>query len=278
MGRFDGKVVLITGGARGQGRSHAVRFAQEGADVAFCDIAAQLETVPYPMSTPDDLAETVRLVEDLDRRCVAVQADVRDRGQLDAFTEQARTELGRIDFLLANAGIFTFSTVAEMDDRTWRETIDTNLTGVFHAMRAVLPAMVAQGYGRIVATSSMAGKTGFANIAHYCAAKWGVIGLVKSVAQEVAGNGITVNAVCPTGVDTTMIQNDAAYRLFLPDVQNPTREDAAPAFQGLNAIPVPWVEPIDISNAMAFLCSDEARYITGETIAVAAGQNAKNAG
>jgi SDR family mycofactocin-dependent oxidoreductase len=278
MGRFDGKVVLITGGARGQGRSHAVRFAQEGADVAFCDIAAQLETVPYPMSTPDDLAETVRLVEDLDRRCVAVQADVRDRGQLDAFAEQARTELGRIDFLLANAGIFTFSTVAEMDDRTWRETIDTNLTGVFHAMRAVLPAMVAQGYGRIVATSSMAGKTGFANIAHYCAAKWGVIGLVKSVAQEVAGNGITVNAVCPTGVDTTMIQNDAAYRLFLPDVQNPTREDAAPAFQGLNAIPVPWVEPIDISNAMAFLCSDEARYITGETIAVAAGQNAKNAG
>ena len=278
MGRFDGKVVLITGGARGQGRSHAVRFAQEGADVAFCDIAAQLETVPYPMSTPDDLAETVRLVEDLDRRCVAVQADVRDRGQLDAFAEQARTELGHIDFLLANAGIFTFSTVAEMDDRTWRETIDTNLTGVFHAMRAVLPAMVAQGYGRIVATSSMAGKTGFANIAHYCAAKWGVIGLVKSVAQEVAGNGITVNAVCPTGVDTTMIQNDAAYRLFLPDVQNPTREDAAPAFQGLNAIPVPWVEPIDISNAMAFLCSDEARYITGETIAVAAGQNAKNAG
>jgi SDR family mycofactocin-dependent oxidoreductase len=278
MGRFDGKVVLITGGARGQGRSHAVRFAQEGADVAFCDIAAQLETVPYPMSTPDDLAETVRLVEDLDRRCVAVQADVRDRGQLDAFAEQARTELGHIDFLLANAGIFTFSTVAEMDDRTWRETIDTNLTGVFHAVRAVLPAMVAQGYGRIVATSSMAGKTGFANIAHYCAAKWGVIGLVKSVAQEVAGNGITVNAVCPTGVDTTMIQNDAAYRLFLPDVQNPTREDAAPAFQGLNAIPVPWVEPIDISNAMAFLCSDEARYITGETIAVAAGQNAKNAG
>ncbi|GAA5134490.1 mycofactocin-coupled SDR family oxidoreductase [Pseudonocardia adelaidensis] len=278
MGRFDGKVVLITGGARGQGRSHAVRFAQEGADVAFCDIASQLETVPYPMSTPDDLAETVRLVEDLDRRCVAVEADVRDRGQVDAFAEQARTELGRIDFLLANAGIFTFSTVAEMDDRTWQQTIDTNLTGVFNAVRAVLPAMIEQGYGRIVATSSMAGKMGFANVGHYCAAKWGVIGLVKSVAQEVAANGITVNAVCPTGVATTMIQNDAAYRLFVPDKENPTREDAAPAFQGLNAIPVPWVEPGDVSNAMAFLCSDEARYITGETIAVAAGQNAQNAG
>jgi SDR family mycofactocin-dependent oxidoreductase len=278
MGRFDGKVALITGGARGQGRSHAVRFAQEGADVAFCDIASQLDTVPYPMAKPDDLAETVRLVEDLDRRCVAVQADVRDRGQVDAFAEQARTELGRIDFLLANAGIFTFSTVAEMDDRMWREMIDTNLTGVFNAVRAVLPAMVAQGYGRIVATSSMAGKMGFPNVGHYCAAKWGVIGLVKSVAQEVAANGITVNAVCPTGVDTTMIQNEAAYRLFVPDKENPTREDAAPGFQGLNAIPVPWVEPSDISNAMAFLCSDEARYITGETIAVAAGQNAQNVG
>lgn len=278
MGKFDGKVVLITGGARGQGRSHALTFAREGADVAFCDIASQVDTVPYPMSTPEDLQETVRLVEDLDRRCVAATADVRDQGQVDAFAEQARTELGRIDFCLANAGIFTFSTVAEMDDRTWSQTIDTNLTGVFHAMRAVLPTMVEQGSGRIVATSSMAGKMGFPNIAHYCAAKWGVIGLVKSLAQEVGGQGITVNAICPTGVDTTMIQNEAAYKLFLPDAEQPTRDDAAPAFQTLNTIPVPWVEPADISNTMAFLCSDEARYITGETIAVAAGSNATNAG
>lgn len=278
MAKFDGKVVLITGGARGQGRSHALTFAREGADVAFCDIASQVDTVPYPMSTPEDLQETVRLVEDLDRRCVAATADVRDQGQVDAFAEQARTELGRIDFCLANAGIFTFSTVAEMDDRTWSQTIDTNLTGVFHAMRAVLPTMVEQGSGRIVATSSMAGKMGFPNIAHYCAAKWGVIGLVKSLAQEVGGQGITVNAICPTGVDTTMIQNEAAYKLFLPDAEQPTRDDAAPAFQTLNTIPVPWVEPADISNTMAFLCSDEARYITGETIAVAAGSNATNAG
>ncbi|MQA16670.1 MAG: mycofactocin-coupled SDR family oxidoreductase [Pseudonocardiaceae bacterium] len=278
MGKFDGKVVMITGGARGQGRSHALTFAGEGADIAFCDIASQLDTVPYPMATPDDLQETIRLVEDLDRRCVAATADVRDRGQIDGFAEQARTELGRIDFCLANAGIFTFSTVAEMDDHTWTQTIDTNLTGVFHAMRAVLPAMVEQGFGRIVATSSMAGKLGFPNVAHYCAAKWGVIGLVKSVAREVAGNGITINAICPTTVGTPMIQNEAAYKLFLPDSEAPTREDAEPAFQTLNPIPVPWVEPVDISNAMVFLCSDEARYITGETIAVAAGQNANNAG
>jgi SDR family mycofactocin-dependent oxidoreductase len=278
MGKFDGKVVLITGGARGQGRSHALAFAREGADVAFCDIAAQIDTVPYPMSRSADLDETVKLVEELDRRCVGVTADVRDGGQVQAFVERALTELGRVDFLLANAGIFSFSTIAEMEEDKWQQMIDTNLTGVFHAIRAVLPTMIEQGYGRIVATSSMAGKLGFANVGHYVAAKWGVIGLVKSTALEVGGNGITVNAVCPTNVDTDMIQNPAAYALFLPDAENPTREDAAPAFQTLNAIPVPWVEPIDISNTMMFLCSDEARYVTGETIAVAAGMNAANAG
>jgi SDR family mycofactocin-dependent oxidoreductase len=278
MGKFDGKVVLITGGARGQGRSHALRFAREGADVAFCDIAGQIESVPYGMSSEDDLAETVRQVEDLDRRCVGVRADVRDRGQVDAFVEQAVTELGRVDFLLANAGIFSFSTIAEMDDATWDDMIGTNLTGVFHAMRAVLPHMIGQNSGRIVATSSMAGKAGFGNIGHYVATKWGVIGLVKSLAMEVGGSGITVNAICPTTVDTDMIQNEAAYKLFLPDAAGVTRDEAATAFQALNRIPVPWVETVDISNAMAFLCSDEARYITGETIAVAAGQNAANAG
>jgi SDR family mycofactocin-dependent oxidoreductase len=277
MGRFDGKVVLITGGARGQGRSHALAFAREGADVAFCDVASQMDTVPYPLAQPEDLDETVKLVEELDRRCVAVRADVRDQGQVQGFVDQARTELGRVDFLLANAGIFSFSTVAEMTEDLWREMIDTNLTGVYHAMRAVVPIMIEQGSGRIVATSSMAGKVGFPNIGHYVAAKWGVIGLVKSLAMEVGAQGITVNAICPTSVDTPMIQNEAAYRLFLPDVEDPTREDAGPAFQALNAIPVPWVEPVDISNAMVFLCSDEARYITGENIAVAAGQNAGNA-
>lgn len=277
MAKLDGKVALITGGARGQGRSHALTLAREGADIIVCDIAEQMETVPYPMAAQEDLDKTVALVEDLDRRCVAVKADVRDGGEMQGVVDRAISEYGKIDILLANAGIFTFSTIAEMSDQAWRETIDTNLTGVFNSMRAVVPHMVEQNYGRIVATSSMAGRVGFPNIGHYVATKWGVIGLAKSLAMEVASNGITVNAVCPTGVDTDMIQNEAAYRLFLPDAENPTREDAAGAFQALNAIPVPWVEPQDISNAILFLVSDDARYITGEAIHVAAGQNASNA-
>lgn len=277
MGRFDGKTVLITGGAREQGRSHALAFAREGADVAFCDIASQIDSVPYPMAGADDLDETVRQVEDLDRRCVGVRADVRDADAMADVVSRARTELGQIDFLLANAGIFSFSTIAEMPEQQWQDMIDTNLTGVFHAMRAVLPSMIEQGSGRIVATSSMAGKLGQANVGHYCAAKWGVIGLVKSTAIEVAPHGITVNAVCPTTVNTTMIKNEAAYRLFLPDEPEPDLDRAREAFGTLNPMPVPWVEPSDISATMTYLCSDDARYVTGETIAVAAGLNASNA-
>lgn len=277
MAMFEGKTVLITGGARGQGRSHALAFAREGADVAFCDIARQLDTIPYDMSTPDDLAETVEQVEALDRRCVGMVADVRDMGRMNEVAAETIAELGTIDFCLANAGVFGFSTVAEMTDSVWSETIDTNLTGTFHTFRAVLPHMIERGSGRIVATSSMAGKMGFPNIAHYVASKWGVIGLVKSTAMEVAANGINVNAVCPTTVNTTMIKNKAAYELFLPESEDPTEAEAKEAFQMLNAIPVPWVEPEDISATMLYLCSEGARYITGETIAVAAGQNAGNA-
>lgn len=277
MGMFDGKVVLITGGARGQGREHAVRFAQEGADVATCDINAHLDSVDYPMPGPDDLAETARLVEDLDRRCLTDTVDVRDAQGVASFVAKTVSELGRIDFLIANAGIFTFSTIAEMPDEKWHQMIDTNLTGVFDAMRAVLPVMFEQGDGRIVATSSVAGKMGFPHVGHYSATKWAIIGLVKSLAREVADKGINVNAVCPTTVNTTMIQNEAAYRLFLPDTEHPTREEAAPAFQTLNAIPLPWVEPRDVADAMIFLCSDGARTITGETLAVAAGNTAMNA-
>nr|PZN59555.1 MAG: SDR family mycofactocin-dependent oxidoreductase [Sphaerobacter thermophilus] len=277
MGKLDGKVAIITGGARGQGRSHAVTLAREGADIVICDIASQIDTVPYPMATSADMEETVRLVEDLDRRCVAVQADVRDGAQMQAVVDRVLSEFGKVDILLANAGISSTSTVVDMTDEQWRDMIDTNLTGVFNSIRAVLPHMIERRSGRIVATASMAGRVGMPNIAHYVAAKWGVIGLVKSVAMEVAQYGITVNAVCPTTVNTPMIHNDATYKLFRPDLENPTADDALAAFSSLNVLPIPWVEPEDISNAILFLISDDARYITGTAVEVAAGMNASNA-
>lgn len=279
MGKFEGKTVLITGGARGQGRSHAEYFASEGADIAICDVAAPMQTVPYALGTTEELAETVRIVESQGQKCYSAVADVRDAGQVDNFVREAQRQFGRIDIALANAGIFTFSPVAEMSDETWRETIDTNLTGTFNTLRAVTRVMQEQGgWGRIIATASMAGKSGYETCGHYCASKWAVIGLVKSLALELAATEITVNAVCPTTVDTPMIHSDAAYRLFVPDAENPSRDDVIPAFASINPMPVPWIEPADVTAAIAFLCSPEARYITGDTVALGAGMNARNAG
>lgn len=277
MGKLDGKVALITGGARGQGRSHALTFAREGASIVVCDIASQVETVPYGMATEDQLPETAKLVEELDQRCLAIQADMRDTAQVQDVVDRTISEFGRLDILVVNHGVLSLSSVEEMSDEQWNDVIDTDLTGVFKPIRAAIPHMKENGWGRIVATASMAGRNGLPTVAHYCAAKWGVIGLTKSVAREVAEFGITVNSVCPTNTDTDMIHNPAFYGLFAPGVDNPTREEAAPGFQSLNAIPVPWIEPKDISEAMLFLVSEEARYITGEAMHVSAGWNAANA-
>jgi SDR family mycofactocin-dependent oxidoreductase len=277
MGRFDGKVVMVTGGARGQGRSHAIAFAKEGASIVVSDIARQVDSVPYAMATDDDLRETVKMVEALDQRCVAVKADCRDTAAMNDAVATAISEFDRIDVLLVNHGLLSLSAVAEMSDEVWDDVIGSDLTGVFKATRAVVPHMVAQGWGRIVVTASMAGRVGLPTLAHYCAAKWGAIGYVKSLAREVANNGVTVNAVCPTNTNTDMIHNPAFYGVFAPDIENPTREQVMPGFESLNAISVPWIEPIDISNAMMFLASDEARYITGEALHISAGWNAFNA-
>ena len=277
MGRFDGKVVLITGGARGQGRSHALAFAKEGAEIVVTDIAKQVETVPYGMSSESDLAETVAQVEALDRRCLSFVADARDTAATNAAVEGAISEFGHIDILLANHGLLSLSPVADMSDAMWDDVISSDLTGVFKSIRAVIPHMVERKSGRIIATASMAGRTGLPTVAHYCAAKWGVIGLIKSVAREVAAEGITVNCICPTNLDSDMIHNEAFYALFAPGIDKPTREQVIPGFASLNAIPIPWIEAIDISNAMMFLASPEARYITGEALHVSAGWNAFNA-
>jgi SDR family mycofactocin-dependent oxidoreductase len=271
-GRLEGKVAFITGAARSQGRSHAIRLAQEGADIIAVDIAGPVGSVhAYPPATEEDLAETVKQVEALDRRIVAHKADVRDTQALKAALDDGVAQLGRLDIVSANAGIYQMQPALELDDDDWQETIDINLSGVWKTAKVALPHLVANNGGSIILTSSLAGLKGLANSIHYNAAKHGVVGVMRSLANEFAQYNIRVNSVHPTGVNTIMIQNKAVWGLFDPANPDPTQESAATAFQSLNALPVPWVEPVDISNAVLFLASDEARYITGVTLPVDAG-------
>jgi (+)-trans-carveol dehydrogenase len=271
-GRVEGKVAFITGAARGQGRSHAVRLAQEGADIIAVDLCDQVDSVPYQMATPEDLADTVKQVEALDRRIVATKADVRDYGALKKALDDGVAQLGRLDIVSANAGIASFGPAEDLPEQTWQDMIDTNLTGVWHAAKAAIPHLIAGGRGgSIVLTSSAAGLKAYANAAHYVSAKHGVVGLMRTLALELAPHMIRVNSLHPTQVDTDMVMNEFTFKLFSPDKQNPTIEDFGPASQAMNALPIPWVEPVDISNALLFLASDEARYITGVTLPVDAG-------
>jgi SDR family mycofactocin-dependent oxidoreductase len=271
-GRVEGKVAFITGAARGQGRSHAIRLAQEGADIIAVDLCRQVGSVPYPMSTPDDLAETVKEVEALDRRIVATQADVRDYAALKQALDDGVAQLGRLDIVSANAGISSVGPAADLPEQTWQDMIDVNLTGVWHTAKAAIPHLIAGGRGgSIVLTSSAAGLMAYPNVAHYVSAKHGVVGLMRTLALELAPHMIRVNSLHPTQVDTAMIMNEATMKLFSPDVEHPTIDDFGPVSQAMNALPIPWVEPVDISNALLFLASDEARYITGVTLPVDAG-------
>ncbi|MBX6387545.1 MAG: mycofactocin-coupled SDR family oxidoreductase [Frankia sp.] len=271
-GRVAGKVALITGAARGQGRAHAVRLAEEGADIIAIDACAPMATVPYPLADEAELAETAALVEAAGRRVVARRADVRDLDSLTAAVDEGVAALGRLDVVCANAGVNTPAPMVEMTEEVWQEIVDIDLTGVWRTCRAAIPHLIAGGRGgAIILTSSAAGLKAYANIAHYTAAKHGVVGLMKTLAQELAPHRIRVNTVNPTQVDTPMIMNEPMYRLFCPDIENPTREDFAPVSQAMNALPIPWVEPVDVSNAVLFLASDEARYITGVALPVDAG-------
>src|SRR5258705_13144158 len=250
-GRVEGKVAFITGAARGQGRSHAIRLAQEGADIIAIDLCRQIDSVPYPMATPDDLAETVKQVENLDRRIVASQADVRDFAALKQAVDDGVAQLGRLDIVSANAGIASFGAAADMSEQTWRDMVDTNLTGVWHTAKAAIPHLIAGGRGgSIVLTSSAAGLKAYANAAHYVSAKHGVVGLMRTLALELAPPMIRGNSLHPTQVDTDMVMNEFTFKLFSPDTKNPTIEDFRPAPQARNALPIPWVEPVDISNAL----------------------------
>ena len=274
-GQFAGRVAVVTGGARGQGRSHAVELARQGADIALVDRCADLPTVTYPLATPGDLAETVRLVEAEGARCVSGVADVRDLDAVIAFVDRVVGELGSVDILVANAGVSTMRSIFDLDAEGWSETLDTNLTGVFNALRAAAPHMRRQGWGRMVTVSSMMGRSSNPLISAYCASKWGVIGLTKSVAQEMAHCGVTVNAVAPGNISTDMIHNDTLYRLMRPDLEHPTAEDVAPVMTTLHLQPVPWLEAEEITAAVVFLCSEGARHITGSVIDIDAGASAR---
>ncbi len=272
MGRVEGKVALITGAARGQGRAHAVRLSEEGADIVAVDLCRPVSSVKYPLATEDDLAETAKLVEKSGRRVMARQADVRDQAALDGVVSEALREFGHLDIVVANAGIASFGRVWELSETEWQEMIDINLTGVWHTAKATVPAMIEAGNGgSIIFTSSIGGLKGLQNVGHYAATKHGMVGLMRTLANEVAEHNIRVNTVHPTNVATGMIFNEQTYNFFRPDLDGPTREDAAEAALGLNALSVPWVQPIDISNAVLWLASDEARYVTGITLPVDAG-------
>jgi (+)-trans-carveol dehydrogenase len=274
-GRVEGKVAFITGAARGQGRSHAITLAREGADIIAVDIAAQIGTVPYPMATPEDLAQTVKEVEATGRRIVATVADVRDYDALKEALDDGVAQLGRLDIVSANAGIVSYGRAEDLAGQTWRDMIDVNLTGEWHAAKAAIPHLRAGGRGgSIILTSSTAGLKPLQNLAHYVAAKHGVVGLMRTLALELAPDFIRVNTINPTSVNTDMIQNAPTYALFAPDLpaDERTREALIPRFESLNALPIPWVEPADISNAVLWLASDESRYVTGITLPIDAGQ------
>jgi (+)-trans-carveol dehydrogenase len=272
MGRVEGKVAFVTGAARGQGRSHAVRLAQEGADIIAVDVCRQVETVPYSTATSEDLAETVRQVEALDRRIIATEADVRDLAALQAAVDDGVAQLGRLDIVLANAGISTPASTLEMDEETWSTMIDVNLTGQWKTIKAAVPHVVAGGRGgSVVITSSLAAIYANPNTAHYSAAKAGLVMLAKVLAKELAPHSIRVNTIHPTTVATDMILNEPTYRLFRPDLENPTRADFEEAALTLNKLPVPAIEAVDISNAVLYLVSEEGRYVTGTTHVVDAG-------
>jgi SDR family mycofactocin-dependent oxidoreductase len=272
-------VAFVTGAARGQGRSHARRLAEEGADIIAIDACATPGWLSYDLASEADLARTVKEVEALGGAIIARRADVRDLGAVRAVLDEGVAEFGgRLDIVCANAAIISQPAPTwEIDLDQWRELVDVNLTGVFVTLKAAIPHMIAAGNGGSIAlTSSGAALISGAGLGDYKVTKAGVLSLTRTLACELAEHFIRVNALCPTAVDTPMIQNESLYRSFRPDLENPGREDVKAGFQTMNLLPIPWVDPVDVSNAIVWLASDAARYITGITLPVDAGNALKH--
>lgn len=277
-GRLEGKVAFITGAARGQGRSHAVRLAEEGADIIAVDICGPVSSnTQIEPATPEDLVETADLVKQLNRRIVTAEVDVRDYDAVKAAVDGGVEQLGRLDIICANAGIGNGGqTLDRTSEADWTDMIDVNLSGVWKTVKAAVPHLISQGEGgSIILTSSVGGLKAYPHTGHYIAAKHGVVGLMRTFAVELGQHSIRVNSVHPTNVNTPLFMNEGTMRLFRPDLENPGPDDLAVAAQFMHVLPIGWVEPVDISNAVLFLASDEARFITGLTMTVDAGSMLK---
>ncbi|WP_233598662.1 mycofactocin-coupled SDR family oxidoreductase [Amycolatopsis sp. WAC 01375] len=279
---MTGKVVVVTGAARGQGRSHAARLAEEGADVIALDVCADIESAGYPMATMDDLAETERLVRNAGRNAVTAQVDVRDRAALAAAIADAVTELGGLHAVVANAGILPMGAHRPMT--AFADTVDINLGGVFNTVHAALPhlgdgasvVVVGSGAGLMPRTPEDSGAgPGFVA---YKFAKRALVDYVSTLAVELASRGMRINAVHPTNVATDMLLNDSMFGAFRPDLETPTADDIVPVLTGMHAQPVAWVSPEDVSHAVLFLAGDESRHVTGMQLRVDAGMAVKAGG
>ncbi|MBZ6086468.1 mycofactocin-coupled SDR family oxidoreductase [Streptomyces olivaceus] len=277
MGRVAGKVALVTGAARGMGRSHAVRLAQQGADIIAVDLCADLETTPYPGADGQDLSSTTQLVEQLGRRILARRADTRNSDELQDVVDEAIAEFGHIDVVCANAGMSSFGFSWELTDEAWQEIIDVNLTGSWKTVKAVIPHMIERKEGgSLVFISSTAGLIGVPTMAHYTASKHGVVGLMRALAVELAPHNIRVNSVNPGNVDTPMVNNAPMRKIYLPEVSDPTPEDANEVMKEMSALPTGWLDSQGVSDAVVYLASEEARHITGITLPVDAGMMLPN--
>ena len=282
MGLLEGKVAVVSGAARGQGRAHALRLAREGADIIAIDICADIDTVDYPLATPEDLDDTVAQVELLGRRVAASETDVRDATAVAAAIDTGVAKLGRLDIVVANAGIATYDAADTMSAQSWRDMIDTNLTGVWIVCRGAMPHIEDGRGGAMVLISSVAAHVGMLHLSHYSAAKAGVVGLMRALAVELAPHVIRVNTIHRTSVNTAMIINEATYDLLVPGAGPAARhgaqkvpDEVAQAFKGINAMPAAWAEPEDISEAVVFLVSESGRYVSGTQLSVDAGAAAK---
>jgi len=272
MNRLEGKVALITGAARGMGRSHAIRLAEEGAAIVALDICRDIDNASTALASEADLAETALLVEKAGGSVVTLETDVRDLEALRRAASVAVDRFGSLDVVCANAAIASFGPSWELSEDSWRDVMDVNLTGSWHTAKACLPVMIEAGRGgSIVFVNSVNGLKSGPGISHYAASKHGVVGLMKSLAAEAGRFGIRVNSVHPTMVGTAMTMNEAAFRRYLPEVAEPTLEDMERLMAGRHALDVPMIEAVDVSNAVLWLASDEARYVTGVTLPVDAG-------